>query len=1472
DSEDDSSQDEDMSTDEEDNRKKTKKTTPKAASATKKTNTKDSDHEESDSDSEEEEEDEFQSPKKRAKKSTPASKKAASARKSTAKKSPAPKKRAAAKKSAASRSNAPAGTGGKGGRVTKAGVTASLTALSKKVLDNDHDTPETSLIAALLASTKPIDGIPSTAKPKQATSTFRAPSDTPAMIKIQSLIKATTTPQVDGIARHLVQNFEPNAMHVQLLNLMFRSVGGSIDTEVDEGTDLEELDDDEWTKMFDNVVHAMQEETDADQVLIAADFPPSPPHEQRQKMGLIAYRTVFKEFWYRLGHVILSHSPSSNTNTKDLMDDEEDSDSEDSIDSFGFESDEEKEKTKKKKAKAKPTKKKVASTKAAFTSNRFQLEMVRDLVSRLTEFLTIGQPDIRSCGTLAIFSVAKACVERSVELGSKIEIASRQFKAARQANSHSKMEVLRNKIDDWKRHKAELEEIVTGHVVQAAFIHRYRDANPSLRMECMDALAELSLIRPDIFLTDTYLKYYAWMTFDKKAIVRKAALNALLVPFKAHQDQLKEASDNRGKSTSPSPYKIDIAAMQHVTVKFLSRLVDCADDAQDVGVQELALKLLLAMVKVDFLDEVEDDNIWDSVNNKCFDIQSSPEVRKDALYFVLEQLDSFDTLEKHLGEKKLLERVGTLAAWIANILVAGNVPVDKARIELTDCVVESLLEIPEHKDIVLNWPVMVQAIRNLNQDPGTSEREEITKQRVILRMLVTSARHQSDKSTKDPKSGQKRKQSGQDEKDGTELSVALLQNLPSLFTNYQSDTVALRDVTALPQLVTSSVLGLPSRKGDFQSVLKSLCQCFLDSTDEVTLQNIALTLALWADGDHTRVSEVQMQLKRLSRGLHDKLMDRFSESDPENTASSRKSPGAKKKNKKKRANLSQEDSADIFSSSSEVVLEHSISLLLTRWRILLGACSTTFLFDDPEEDEEHEMEGLFNTISEAMGKRLKDRQPTAAEKEAHDDRTIATTSSFWKDGDPNLHEEVANNIDLALRVLLLVVAQELSDTLEGRSDFEDSESSEIDEDDLDIDIEELPVLKHRDAFVKLLIMCFDQYLEKNSACTNDQLDFAEKVQSSAVQVSSGLRTLFPHSFANATDPVRRALALHDGQDFAMLVGGFARWSQNRERPKEVERDDIQWVDETVTPLCRTVLVNVEDFYRREMALALTHMHGSGGLSNKTVHDLIKKIKKENPVRVLESHMACLRMAFSHWLETEPEDPGDGDVTDEDLAAYEDVEKRHTELFEDMEQLASKLSQSLGVAKLGNDYKRSFVSFMKEGVRFAFLDDGVYENGARLPFLSILVKYSSWIKKERDDLEELADFVLSKESELRSHPDFDDVHDDDKKALEVFKENLGIRRIAESSYYDDETTIATRTTLATPSPSSSRKKTPAGSSRRSVQSNVSNLSPLEEGDSDDEEVHSTPQQRRRLMSAQSTMSKTVVMEEEEQGSDSSGSSE
>lgn len=102
-------------------------------------------------------------------------------------------------------------------------------------------------------------------------------------------------------------------------------------------------------------------------------------------------------------------------------------------------------------------------------------------------------------------------------------------------------------------------------------------------------------------------------------------------------------------------------------------------------------------------------------------------------------------------------------------------------------------------------------------------------------------------------------------------------------------------------------------------------------------------------------------------------------------------------------------------------------------------------------------------------------------------------------------------------------------------------------------------------------------------------------------------------------------------------------------------------------------------------------------------------------------MACLRMAFEHWLNSEPEEPELSCPTEEQLAAFDEEEKRHLKLFSDLQLLAGKLSPTLGVVRLKEDIRRSFHSFMKEGIRYAFEEDEVYTLGTRLPFLQILMK-------------------------------------------------------------------------------------------------------------------------------------------------------
>ena len=119
----------------------------------------------------------------------------------------------------------------------------------------------------------------------------------------------------------------------------------------------------------------------------------------------------------------------------------------------------------------------------------------------------------------------------------------------------------------------------------------------------------------------------------------------------------------------------------------------------------------------------------------------------------------------------------------------------------------------------------------------------------------------------------------------------------------------------------------------------------------------------------------------------------------------------------------------------------------------------------------------------------------------------------------------------------------------------------------------------------------------------------------------------------------------------------------------------------------------------------------------------------NPIRMLESQMACLRMDFENWLDSEPVIPEDTSPTDDEIQAFEEAEQRHINSFASMEQTAYKLSSTLGVAgRLANEsLKRPILGFVKEGIRYSF--DGAESNkqdddlvvGSRLAFLLILSK-------------------------------------------------------------------------------------------------------------------------------------------------------
>ena len=142
-----------------------------------------------------------------------------------------------------------------------------------------------------------------------------------------------------------------------------------------------------------------------------------------------------------------------------------------------------------------------------------------------------------------------------------------------------------------------------------------RDSNEHIRAMCISSLSRMSLQRPDIFLTDKYLKYFGWMMHDKDHRVRRAALGGLLAPFRAVQDAA-EGKTRKVGDENLMIEKIDLGKLEQVVAKFLPRIVDSVLDP--VGsVQEVAMNLMLVLLKGGFLDDVNDDKLWDQTNQRC---------------------------------------------------------------------------------------------------------------------------------------------------------------------------------------------------------------------------------------------------------------------------------------------------------------------------------------------------------------------------------------------------------------------------------------------------------------------------------------------------------------------------------------------------------------------------------------------------------------------------------------------------------------------------------------------------------------------------------------------------------------------------------------------------------------------------------------------------------------------------------------
>jgi cohesin complex subunit SA-1/2 len=225
--------------------------------------------------------------------------------------------------------------------------------------------------------------------------------------------------------------------------------------------------------------------------------------------------------------------------------------------------------------------------------------------------------------TSALSSVARDIVENTAKKMRQSESEAKKARAnkARVAAINKEVEELNQKL-----------EIVDASITDwfdTVYVHRYRDVDPKVRVECVEALAEWIMIYPDKFFDGSHLRYLGWVLSDPHPPTRVEVLKQLQKLFRD---------------------KDKLAGLKTFTERFRPRIVEMATHDAETKVRAAAVELLDILREAGFL---EPDDV-DSVGRLVFDAE--PKVRKAVVGFFAETINGVYEAEiEDMGGQEALD-------------------------------------------------------------------------------------------------------------------------------------------------------------------------------------------------------------------------------------------------------------------------------------------------------------------------------------------------------------------------------------------------------------------------------------------------------------------------------------------------------------------------------------------------------------------------------------------------------------------------------------------------------------------------------------------------------------------------------------------------------------------------------------------------------------------------------------------------
>jgi cohesin complex subunit SA-1/2 len=219
----------------------------------------------------------------------------------------------------------------------------------------------------------------------------------------------------------------------------------------------------------------------------------------------------------------------------------------------------------------------------------------------------------RHTATVMSLTISTALCEIARDLQSGISTTRGQIETEKKKKSINKGRV-RSMHEKLKADETKLAAVDTilKDEFDVVFVHRYRDVDPRVRVECVTALGNWIVIYRQMFLEGQYLRYLGWVLSDTVAQTRSEVIKQLKILFKNPRN---------------------IAALRAFTDRFRPRMVEMAARDAEPGVRAETIELLDRLRDAELL---EPDDI-DTIGQLVFDTE--PRVRKAVAKFFVSNIE-----------------------------------------------------------------------------------------------------------------------------------------------------------------------------------------------------------------------------------------------------------------------------------------------------------------------------------------------------------------------------------------------------------------------------------------------------------------------------------------------------------------------------------------------------------------------------------------------------------------------------------------------------------------------------------------------------------------------------------------------------------------------------------------------------------------------------------------------------------------